>query len=82
MLLLGGVDVLEVCRGRVPVGRLAVGAADRRVLTGCSGRRRRGCHARGVELLGGRRLGRRMRGLGRAPVGAVLLVSLEEREEG
>ena len=35
-----------------------------------------GCHVGGVELLGGR-LGRRVRGLGRVPVGAVLLVTLE-----
>ena len=72
VLLLGGMDVLEV--GRVAVRGLAVGSA--RVLTG--GRRRRGCHVGGVELLRGGRLGRGVRSLGRAPVGAVLLVTLEE----
>ena len=67
-------NVLEV--GRVAVRRLPVGTA--RVLTRGRGRCCRGCHVGGVELLGRGRLGRGMRSLGRAPVGAVLLVTLEE----
>ena len=76
MLLLGGVDVLEVCG--VAVGRLAVGRA-----AGLLPGRRRRCRRRhvGVELGGRRRRLRRVRRLGRAPVGAVLLVTLQNGKE-
>lgn len=70
-MLLLRMNVLEV--GRVAVRRLPVGTA--RVLTRGRGRCCRGCHVGGVELLGRGRLGRGMRSLGRAPVGAVLLVT-------